>query len=328
MAAMESTMDKKDSFQQFEQLISSIEWFIRSTQERTEAGEERQYDIFLKKMSLNNKPGRRCWEIKNCEQLDCECRGNENYRCWLIAGTLSGACCSGSFVEKHKLCYDCEVFKQYLDHPISALGEHVNILVKHLISKIKAERELAIRDGLTGLYNRNFLKLIERGDILNFNHQSIPLSVIMFDLDMLKTVNDTYGHEMGDKMIKELSEFLLTHKREPDLLFRMGGDEFMLMMSGMDKKRRLLLEDRLIGLIRLWNNNRKKAIPAPLSFSLGGATGWSKELNQIIAEADTEMYNYKKFRRRKSTFGNLMRTANAQMAQTKEAFGWLRAALW
>lgn len=296
---MESSMDKEDVLLQFEQLNKSIEWFIRSTQERTETGEEQKYDIFLKKLSMKKKPGRRCWEINDCEQLDCECRGNEDYRCWLIAGTLSGACCSGNFAQKNRICYDCDVFKQYLDHPFGALGEHVNILIRHLIDKIKTERELAIRDGLTGLYNRNFLELIERGDILNLNHQSFPLSVIIFDLDMLKTVNDTYGHVMGDKMIKELSGFLLTHKREQDLLFRMGGDEFMLLMSGMDEKRRLLFEERLIGLIRFWNNNRKKAMPEPLSFSLGGATGfWGKELNQIIAEADAEMYNYKKFRRK------------------------------
>lgn len=292
---MESSNDKEDILLQLEQLNKSIEWFIRSTQEQTETGEEQQYDIFLKKLSINNRPGRRCWEINQCEQLDCECRSSEDYRCWLIAGTLSGACCNGVFVQKHKICFDCEVFKQYLDHPLGALRENVNILVRHLIDKIKTERELAIRDGLTGLYNRNFLKLIEQGDILNLNHQSFPLSVIIFDLDMLKAVNDTYGHIMGDKMIKELSEFLLTHKREPDLLFRMGGDEFMLMMSGMDKKRRLMFEERLVGSIRLWNNNRKKAMPTPLSFSLGGATGfWGKELNQIIVEADTEMYNHKK----------------------------------
>jgi len=300
---MTTSTDNKDILLQLEQLNKSIEWFIRSTQERTETGEERQYDIFLKKMSMNNKPGRRCWEINDCEQLDCDCRVSEDYRCWLIAGTLSGACCSGDFSQKHRICYDCDVFKQYLDQPLGALGEHVNILVRHLINKIQMERELAIRDGLTGLYNRNFLKLIERGDILNLNQQSFPLSVIIFDLDMLKTVNDTYGHIMGDKMLKELSEFLLTHKREPDLLFRMGGDEFMLMMSGMDEKRRLLFEDRLIGLIRLWNNNREKAVPEPLSFSLGGATGyWGKELNQIISEADAEMYNYKKKYRRKNCY--------------------------
>jgi diguanylate cyclase (GGDEF)-like protein len=219
-------------------------------------------------------------------------------RCWLISGTLNRACCNGIFAQKYRTCYDCEVFKQYLDTPLDALRENVNILVKHLVEKIKTERELAIRDSLTGLYNRNFLKFIERGDILKLNHQSFPLSVIIFDLDMLKVVNDTYGHIMGDKMIRELSEFLLTHKREPDLLFRMGGDEFMLMMSGMDEKRRLLFEERLVGLIRHWNSHRKKAMPAPLSFSLGGSTGfWGKDLNQIIMEADAEMYRHKKSKR-------------------------------
>lgn len=288
---MEKSTDKAEIFRQLQRVNEFIEKFIHSTLEQIEPGEDHQPEIFLNKTVMNK---RRCWEIKQCEQLDCPCRTGEDYRCWLIKGTLNKGCCEGSPPRKYGTCYDCEVFKQYIDTPLDALYENVNILIKHLISKIKMERELAIKDGLTGLYNRNFLNMIEKEDILRLNDRSFPLSIIIFDLDKLKSVNDTYGHIMGDKMLKQLSEFLRKHKREPDLLFRLGGDEFMLMMSGVDKKKRVLTEKRLIGLIDGWNKKRKKAMPVPLSFSLGGATGfWGKNLHKIISEADKKMYMYK-----------------------------------
>jgi len=291
----DSTVKENILIQQLQTVNELIEKFIHSTLEQSETVDEEQSNIFINEIELNRL---KCWEINQCDQFDCPCRMGEDYRCWLIAGTLTNGCCEGIFVKKYRTCYDCEVFKQYSDTPLNALYENVNILVKHLVDKIKTERELAIKDALTGLYNRKFLRMVEAGDMLNLTHKSFRLSVIIFDLDMLKLVNDTYGHQAGDKMIKEFSGFLMKNKREKDLLFRMGGDEFMLMMSGMDEERRLMSEKRFVSLIQDWNQKRKKALPAPLSFSLGGATGfWGKDLDKIISEADKKMYIHKQSKR-------------------------------
>jgi len=299
---MSMPSDKKDMLRRVEKLNELIEKFIHSTLEQNETGEKPQADIFLNETTADKL---RCWEIKQCRQFDCPCRTGGDYRCWLKSGTLSKGCCKGLFAQKYKTCYECEVFHQFLDNPVNTLYENVHILITHLVEKIERERELAIKDGLTGLYNRNFLQMIEKGDILNLNHKSFPLSVIIFDLDMLKAVNDTYGHMTGDRVIQEFSIFLSKHKREPDLLFRLGGDEFMLMMSGVDEKRRNLTEKRLIGLSSAWNQERKKDMPVPLSFSLGGATGfWGKTINQIILEADKKMYIHKHSKRGESSLNN------------------------
>ncbi|MDO9262376.1 MAG: GGDEF domain-containing protein [Desulfosalsimonadaceae bacterium] len=295
---MKTSSTKKDILQRLRKLNELIEEFIHSTLEQGETPDKPQSNIFLNETVINK---RRCWEIKQCGESDCPCRTGEDYRCWLISGTLNKGCCQGIFAQKYKTCYECEVFNQFLDTPENTLYENVNILITHLVDKNQKERELAFKDGLTGLYNRNFLNLIEKGDVLNLNHKSFPLSIIIFDLDMLKAVNDTYGHIMGDKLIRELSTFLLKNKREPDLLFRLGGDEFMLLMSGVDEKRRALTEKRLIELSGIWNQKRKKSIPVPLSFSLGGATGfWGKKINQIIIEADKKMYIHKQSKRGES----------------------------
>jgi diguanylate cyclase (GGDEF)-like protein len=291
----DSTEKENILIPQIQTVNELIEKFIHSTLEQIETVYEEQSNIFINEIEKNKL---KCWEINQCDQFDCPCRMGEDYRCWLIAGTLSNGCCEGFFVQKYRTCYDCEVFKQFSDTPLNALYENVNILVKHLVDKIKTERELAIKDSLTGLYNRKFLRMVEAGDMVNLTHKSFRLSVIIFDLDMLKMVNDTYGHLAGDKMIKEFSGFLMKNKREKDLLFRMGGDEFMLMMSGMDEERRLMAEKRFVSLIKDWNQKRKKVLPVPLSFSLGGATGfWGKDLDKIISEADKKMYVHKQSKR-------------------------------
>jgi len=292
---MEKPLDKDGVLQRIKKMNELIEEFIHSTLEQSEIGEDQHSTIFLNEAAVK-KP--RCWEILDCPQRDCPCRTGDDYRCWLTMGTFNQGCCNGLFAQKYKTCYDCEVFKSFSDTPLNALYENINILIKHLIEKVKTERELAIKDGLTGLYNRNFLNMIEKGDILDLNNKSFRLSVIVFDLDMLKMVNDTYGHIKGDKMLRELASFLQKYKREPDLLFRMGGDEFLLLMSGVDEKRRTLTEKRLIALIEEWNQKRKKSLPVPLSFSLGGATGfWGKDFKKIISEADKKMYLHKQSKR-------------------------------
>jgi diguanylate cyclase (GGDEF)-like protein len=288
---MKKSPNENKVFQEIQKLNELIENYIHSTIDQRDTDGEQSISLFSDGKALGK---RKCWEINNCKQLDCPCRTGEDYRCWLIEGRLDQGCCQGTFAQKFRTCNTCDVFKQYSDTPLNALYENINILIKHFVDKIKMERELAIKDGLTGLYNRKFLNMIKKEDMLRLDDQSFCLSVIIFDLDMLKEVNDTYGHLMGDKMIKELSNFLIKNKRNNDILFRLGGDEFLLMMSGIDKERRVQTENRLINLLKNWNKRRKKAIPIPLSFSLGGATGfWGKDIDKIISEADKKMYVHK-----------------------------------
>ena len=288
---MSTAPEKEAILQEVQKINELIELFIHSTLEQKETGEAQHAGLFGDQLAADK---RRCWEIKDCGQSDCACRTGDDYRCWLMAGTLNQSCCQGVFAQKYRTCYDCDVFKQFADTPINALYENINILIRHLVDKVKTERELAIKDGLTGLYNRYFLKMIEKGDIAGFIRKSALLSVIIFDLDMLKTVNDTHGHLKGDEMLKEFALFLKQHKREPDLLFRLGGDEFALLMSGVDEQQRIATEKRIAHAAINWNRRRKNNLPAPLSFSLGGATGFfSHSFAQIISEADHKMYAHK-----------------------------------
>lgn len=93
-------------------------------------------------------------------------------------------------------------------------------------------REQAIRDPLTGLYNRRYLdETIER-EIARASRDDLPISILMLDIDHFKKVNDTYGHEAGDLVLKSLANLLLHESRRSDIACRYGGEEFCVIMVG------------------------------------------------------------------------------------------------
>lgn len=89
---------------------------------------------------------------------------------------------------------------------------------------------MAITDGLTGLYNRHYLDT----HLNNLHQQAIetrrPLALLIMDMDHFKSVNDTYGHDVGDSFLKQLSQMLLDAGRSSDLVARYGGEEFVILM--------------------------------------------------------------------------------------------------
>ena len=91
-------------------------------------------------------------------------------------------------------------------------------------------REMSIRDSLTGLLNRRYLEESLLKEISRAQRKAFPLSVVMIDIDLFKTFNDTFGHEAGDTVLKELGRLFQKHVREGDFACRLGGEEFTLIM--------------------------------------------------------------------------------------------------
>ncbi len=99
--------------------------------------------------------------------------------------------------------------------------------IESLHAKLQAE---SIRDRLTGLFNRKFMEeTLEREIAMAFRMGTV-LSLVIMDVDRFKTVNDTYGHQAGDMVIKKLGEFLLQNTRSGDMACRFGGDEIVVVM--------------------------------------------------------------------------------------------------
>jgi diguanylate cyclase (GGDEF)-like protein len=104
----------------------------------------------------------------------------------------------------------------------------INILQEKLI-------EQAVKDSLTGLFNRSLLESSLQRAIKQNNRTGVPMALIIFDIDDFKGINDSLGHDMGDKVLKGLGDLLKKRVRGSDMAFRIGGEEFLLLIHNTDE---------------------------------------------------------------------------------------------
>lgn len=110
-------------------------------------------------------------------------------------------------------------------------------VLRHYQQLVEHERELeqlSITDKLTSLYNRHKLDDVLKIELKRSERFGHSLSVIMIDIDHFKSVNDTYGHQIGDEVLIEIAQLLKTHSRETDIVGRWGGEEFLIICTNTD----------------------------------------------------------------------------------------------
>lgn len=168
-----------------------------------------------------------------------------------------------------------------------------------LVKSVLTLRELADKDPLTELYNRRaFFREAER--ILELaKRREIPVAIGFLDLNKFKLINDNYGHDVGDEVLKLVSKGLLNTIRKSDFACRYGGDEFAaLVLPGAKKGTRTSIETRLSNNIQKLVQQKRLEDPKfpDIEFSLGIEyidINSSNPIQKAIKKADTEMYNKK-----------------------------------
>ena len=154
-------------------------------------------------------------------------------------------------------------------------------------------RSLSFMDELTGLYNRRgFVSLAEQRLKLN-SRQGVRSTLIFIDVDNLKCINDTFGHREGDAALQQIASLLRECFRQSDILGRLGGDEFCVLLSHTSAAGDLLIRKRLAQLIDRSNENSKRAYALSVSVGAVDISG-SEELEQQIGRADALMYEHKR----------------------------------
>lgn len=155
-------------------------------------------------------------------------------------------------------------------------------------------RYLSTHDELTQLFNRAFFE----AELENLRQgRTGPISVVIADLDGLKAVNDQYGHDHGDALIKAAADLLREVFRGGDTIVRLGGDEFAVLLKGVGEELMATIIDRARELLS--NGGSCSEHGLPVCFSLGCATTYvPARLNEAIREADLAMYEDKKNRKR------------------------------
>lgn len=168
-----------------------------------------------------------------------------------------------------------------------------------LQGKFKEKSKLSITDKLTGLYNRAHFetvmpKLIEMAKEAEDGTNDKNLTVIMFDIDKFKSVNDTYGHQAGDLIIAQVAKIMADNFRKSDIVCRYGGEEFLVILPGCDTEAAAKSAEKVRDAVQkgtyVWEGTE---IPNSISAGVAQINLDTEDGEKVIARADLGLYEAK-----------------------------------
>jgi diguanylate cyclase (GGDEF)-like protein len=167
--------------------------------------------------------------------------------------------------------------------------------VTDIVRNAQELERLATTDGMTGIYNRrHFLTLADR-EWSRAKRYRRPLSLLMIDIDFFKAINDTYGHQVGDRMISHMAGLARDCKRDTDVLARIGGEEFALLLPETTLDQANIVAERLrcevagrpLGAADMF-------VAATVSIGVAAADTSTVEFLQLMKAADQALYEAKR----------------------------------
>jgi diguanylate cyclase (GGDEF)-like protein len=192
----------------------------------------------------------------------------------------------------------------FADKEITSLENLLCALVYPLRNALtyKHAVELASRDPLTGVHNRMALSSSLQREVDLAQRQELPLSMLVIDIDHFKSFNDEHGHTFGDDVLVAVSQTIANTVRRSDLLFRYGGEEFVVLASHTGEQGAMLLAERIRENVSALQTVRGRSID--LTVSVGIARLQEKESAEAFFErADKALYSAKKNGRNRSLLG-------------------------
>jgi len=241
----------------------------------------------------------KCWENFKCKNKECPAYNAKDLRCWLHSGTHCRDEIQGKFLEKMEICLKCKIFKSNFE--VCSIKDTCNIVSKQfkgykkiVDDNIKILEKFATTDNLTGALNRTKFQLIIEREMEMVKRYNQSLSMIMFDIDHFKRINDQYGHTVGDSVLKALADIVRENTRKTDYFIRWGGEEFMILSSGVNLNKEYKLAQKIRKVIE---KHEFKNV-GRITVSLGVAEFKDTETeNSFIIRADDAMYKAKKISR-------------------------------
>ena len=179
------------------------------------------------------------------------------------------------------------------------LLEQLAVKVSICLSNVIAHERLkwmAVRDPLTGLLNRRVMETVLNREFKRAQRYKSPLSLAFIDLDDFKIINDRYGHECGDALLKHVAGQLGAITRDSDVVARYGGDEFVIILPGTPVQEASKLLQRLHQHFRDKPiRYKEKVMAASISFGIASMADRNvTDPESLLREADTMLYNVKK----------------------------------
>lgn len=182
---------------------------------------------------------------------------------------------------------------------LKCLAESINTSKRNNAASRLVFQHEAEHDALTGLFNRGAFEKMKQ--ILSGSLD--PLAILLIDVDLFKHVNDNYGHEVGDAALKKVSAMLTEKFRSSDLVFRIGGDEFCIIMQKITPNEKNVIREKL-DIINADLQKTDDKVPAKLSVSVGIAFSQLGFSEDLFKKSDKALYYTKEHGRKGYTFYN------------------------
>lgn len=170
--------------------------------------------------------------------------------------------------------------------------------------RLRKLQQTALLDPLTAIGNRRHLESRLKIRMVDFNVNQIPFGLLFCDIDHFKTLNDTFGHNLGDKVLRMVAQTLRANIRDTDTMGRWGGEEFMVILQDIDPSSLLMIGEKLLNLVR------RSHLPLPdkrilsVTISIGGTLVRKDDTtDSVVDRADRLMYQSKANGRNRITIG-------------------------
>jgi diguanylate cyclase (GGDEF)-like protein len=170
------------------------------------------------------------------------------------------------------------------------------------VLKIKILRDeitsLSLCDDLTGLFNRQYLLNRLEEEMSRSKRYETPITVMLMDIDYFKVINDMYGYEVGDKVLKKISGILKNHVRKEDIVTRYGDEEFVIALPNTTDRNAYVLAERIRKDIKNFKFFEDEEEPMSVTISIGISSypfpHMEASVNSLIRYAEHSLYNAKK----------------------------------
>jgi diguanylate cyclase (GGDEF)-like protein len=177
---------------------------------------------------------------------------------------------------------------------LTSLADYAAIAIENAMY-VKRIQELTITDDCTNLYNSRYFNYMMDAELSRSNRYSYNFALIFFDLDRFKSVNDTYGHLCGSRLLREVGDLVRQHLRDIDTAYRYGGDEFILLLPQTAKDSAMHVARRLCSLLNRTSISLEEKVNIKITASFGVAAFPEDATSKVelVRLADQAMYRVK-----------------------------------
>ena len=175
---------------------------------------------------------------------------------------------------------------------------------EHTERRIRRLQQTALLDPLTAIGNRRHLESRLKVSLMDFKESRLPFGLLFCDIDHFKGINDTFGHTLGDNVLRMVAQTLRANIRESDTMGRWGGEEFLILVQAIEAEALLALGEKLLNLVRQSHLNISDTRTLSVTISIGGTlVKESDSPTSVVDRADRMMYQSKADGRNRITIG-------------------------